>query len=768
MRDCLRFWIRLFTMLVATMACSCYAYTQYYPCPRPIDPGMSTHLHQQLKGGPPDISRVGLLLDLTNLYFNKPLKRKKDLDSAMLFAKEAIALSINLEDSADYYNAQLFVADILTAAGDLPAAEKILPLLNDTARNDLLLNLSFKYFIYNNFPDKIRWDKSERFGQMAKELSIKYNLPEKEILAREDIAMAHADRGDTGAEKDLLDVVARYKAIGYRRIHYVYNNLAWLEWFNGRSDKAEYFSLSALKSINETGDSLDAGDLYAVRGEIYYGEDDYERALQYDKMAMAKYATHSGWHSNLVIFSYANSLERLKRYPEALAFILQWIKDHPPQDDDTKSRFELLIGGVYRTMRMYDKASLYFRSAISLRERAGLSSSEENKRLGQLYLETGHPSQAKVWLKKAVVNANIELSVATQRHLHYMLFLADSATGDYRSALKENDVLKKLEDLSFRESKEKELQKVKAEFETEKKDAQLKQKDQSIQLLNQSGQLQVAALERERLIRNVIIGFVLLLISLSATLYKQFRNKKRGNEIITAQNQLITTKNGQLELLVGEKENLLKEVHHRVKNNLYMVMCLLESQAAQLDKEALKAVESSQHRIYAMSLIHQKLYQSDNISSVDMAAYLPELVHYLAQSFDSSQSVHFSLAIAPLKLEVSRAIPLALIINEAVTNSIKYAFPDGRKGEIFISLEVLAGEVRLEVADDGIGLSPKAGASGSDSLGIDLMKGLTTDIGGQISFANKSGTNIVVTFKADPSKRSLPVGSEPLTKEKYT
>jgi two-component system, sensor histidine kinase PdtaS len=117
---------------------------------------------------------------------------------------------------------------------------------------------------------------------------------------------------------------------------------------------------------------------------------------------------------------------------------------------------------------------------------------------------------------------------------------------------------------------------------------------------------------------------------------------------------------------------------------------------------------------------------------------------------------------------VSRAIPLALIINEAVTNSIKYAFPDGRKGEIYISLEVLAGEVRLEVADNGIGLSPKAGASGSDSLGIDLMKGLSTDIGGKISFANKSGTNIVVTFKVDPSKRLPPVGSAPITKEKYT
>jgi len=97
MRDCLRFWIRLFTVLMATMACSCYAYTQYYPCPRPIGPGMSSHLHQQLKDGPPDVSSVGVLLDLTNLYFNKPSKKTEDLDSAMFFCKGSNCLEYLFE-----------------------------------------------------------------------------------------------------------------------------------------------------------------------------------------------------------------------------------------------------------------------------------------------------------------------------------------------------------------------------------------------------------------------------------------------------------------------------------------------------------------------------------------------------------------------------------------------------------------------------------------------------------------------------------------------
>src|SRR6185369_16726337 len=121
---------------------------------------------------------------------------------------------------------------------------------------------------------------------------------------------------------------------------------------------------------------------------------------------------------------------------------------------------------------------------------------------------------------------------------------------------------------------------------------------------------------------------------------------------------LISRKNEQLQHLLNEKEWLIKEIHHRVKNNLQIVMSLLNSQSAFIDNEpALTAIHDSQHRVHAMSLIHQKLYNADDVSSIDMSFYIRELVSYLSDSFDASQRVRFEFNIEPLEMDVSQAVP---------------------------------------------------------------------------------------------------------------
>ncbi len=175
---------------------------------------------------------------------------------------------------------------------------------------------------------------------------------------------------------------------------------------------------------------------------------------------------------------------------------------------------------------------------------------------------------------------------------------------------------------------------------------------------------------------------MVILLASGGLLYKQYRQKQKSaaliaetNKVISQKNQAITQKNEALEQLVTEKEWLLKEVHHRVKNNLHTVICLLESQAAYLESDARQANEVSQQRIYTMSLIHQKIYQSEDIKSIDMSVYLPEFIQYLDDSFGNNLRIHFEVDIDPVQLDISQAVPVALIINEAVTNSIKYAFP---------------------------------------------------------------------------------------------
>ena len=244
-------------------------------------------------------------------------------------------------------------------------------------------------------------------------------------------------------------------------------------------------------------------------------------------------------------------------------------------------------------------------------------------------------------------------------------------------------------------------------------------------------------------------GAALLLLFLGL-LYNRYRFKQRSNKQLESQQKEITQKNATLQHLVEEKEWLLKEVHHRVKNNLHTVICLLESQAEYLENDALKAIENSQHRIYAMSLIHQKLYQSEDVKTIDMVTYLPEFIRYLDDSFGNNRRIHFELDIEPLQLGISQAIPIALIVNEAVTNSFKYAFPRKKEGHVTIRMRRMNDEIILTIADDGIGIDTSILDVPSGSLGLKLIKGLSEDINGTISFENNAGTKITIVFNVDP------------------
>ncbi|MFD1604362.1 sensor histidine kinase [Flavobacterium artemisiae] len=255
-------------------------------------------------------------------------------------------------------------------------------------------------------------------------------------------------------------------------------------------------------------------------------------------------------------------------------------------------------------------------------------------------------------------------------------------------------------------------------------------------------------LKSEAFLRNsMIISLVLLLIILGL-LYKSFVFKKKTNLVLETQQNEIHQKNNTLQNLVIEKEWLLREIHHRVKNNLHMVVGLLASQAEFLkNEEAIKAINESQNRIQSMSLIHQKLYQSENLSMLHMPSYIFELTEYLKDSFDTGQSIRFILDIDNFDLPLSHSIPIGLIFNEAITNSIKYAFPNGKTKEIKISLKSDSDKrIVLTIHDNGIGLPKDFDPYNNPSLGIQLMHGLSEDIKGLFTIENDNGTKMILVF----------------------
>ncbi|MBD0256584.1 MAG: histidine kinase, partial [Cytophagales bacterium] len=202
--------------------------------------------------------------------------------------------------------------------------------------------------------------------------------------------------------------------------------------------------------------------------------------------------------------------------------------------------------------------------------------------------------------------------------------------------------------------------------------------------------------------------------------------------------------------LLQEKERLLREIHHRVKNNLQVVMSLLSSQADSLqDKAALSAIQESQHRVQAIALIHQKLYQSEGVARIPMQDYIEEVVAYLHESYCLHQQVHFQVEVEPIELDVTQAVPLGLIINEVLTNAFKYAFPGGRPGTITLRLQRLAATCQLTIADDGVGLPAHYDPAQSRSLGMTLLHGFSGQLGGELTLTSPPGLSINLVFEEE-------------------
>ena len=151
-----------------------------------------------------------------------------------------------------------------------------------------------------------------------------------------------------------------------------------------------------------------------------------------------------------------------------------------------------------------------------------------------------------------------------------------------------------------------------------------------------------------------------------------------------------------------------------------------------------------------MSLIHQKLYNDENVSSINISSYIRELVTYLQDFFNTGQRINFEMNIIPLNMDVSQAVPVGLILNEAITNAIKHAFPGNKVGKIDITLEATGGDrYLLTIADDGIGIQNDLNEEQHSSLGMTLMKGLSEDIDGSLAIEKNNGTTLRISFAHD-------------------
>ena len=215
---------------------------------------------------------------------------------------------------------------------------------------------------------------------------------------------------------------------------------------------------------------------------------------------------------------------------------------------------------------------------------------------------------------------------------------------------------------------------------------------------------------------------------------------------ITARKQAEAT----LRATLIEKEALLKEVHHRVKNNLQVITSLLRLEAGRRDQAETKSVlEDMQGRIRSMALLHESLYRTGTFAAIDLGTYLRQIT---TQSFRalsaSAKSVVLELDLTSVQLEMDQAMPCGLLVNELISNSLKHGFPHGGTGEVRVGLQRVDGgpQLRLRVSDTGVGLPSDFASRRSQSLGLQLVSDLTRQMEGTLELGSGPGSSFTITF----------------------
>lgn len=427
------------------------------------------------------------------------------------------------------------------------------------------------------------------------------------------------------------------------------------------------------------------------------------------------------------------------------------------------------IGITYKDLKMYDSASYYLEEALERSKKIdntrGIATALNNlslvsKRAGHLeksesYLREAIALNHRAGSKSGLISCYVNISTLFKDNQEYNLALtyADSASrladevgtlgfkksavqimgqvnqelGNYKVAIEyfnQHDVLK---DSIYSIEKIRQVQELEEKYKSSQKDIQIA----NLELDKRDTALALAKVNNQR---NVFISAFLIFFIAAGFLLYRYQTKKKTS-------QLLAVKNDQITQALQERETLLKEIHHRVKNNLQIISSLLNLQAGSLEDEAaVNAVKEGQYRVKSMALIHQKLYSEEDIRGVDIQDYFENLLAALFSAFGVKHIDHL-VSTNGIKLDIDTVIPIGLIVNELITNSLKYAFEGLEEGKLNILVTETDGRLELIVQDSGTGMDEEA-LKQSNSFGWKMIRSLSRKLKAEINIVNEQGTAV--------------------------
>lgn len=482
----------------------------------------------------------------------------------------------------------------------------------------------------------------------------------------------------------------------------------------------------------------------------YYLNRQYESAIHYSYKALAieKKQNRMLFKANMQLiigqsFGKLNKIDSaIIHYDDAMMLLKNIVTDYEKQDED----YKIYLINVIAT----NKASLLYADQapekvipFALKEFHSFPNNLDPiysvkifNLLGKLYYATGDYYQATSYL--LMVEENLKPEVYAREHLDYMKIKAQIylAKGDKKSSIALFKKYERFEDSIAKVKNDTRLAIALAAYDTKQREMELK--DQKLLLSQQENTLKQQ--EQKQLMYLVIIGAFLLLTVLGYFYVKNLNTQKKK---IILQKQAIDKS-------LKQKELLLKEVHHRVKNNLQIVSSLLEGQAGKTDDIAIKAIMiEGQERIDAMALIHQQLYQSEDFKNINLNTYVANLFNHLYTSYNKEGThVDHVLNVADLQVHIDVAVPFGIVLNELISNCYKYAFKGKSEGRIKISIKPVNDTFnKLTVEDNGVGLPEDFETKKQYTLGIKLIEGISWQLRGKLSYkSSKKGSIFEIIF----------------------
>ncbi|MFZ1784691.1 MAG: histidine kinase dimerization/phosphoacceptor domain -containing protein [Ferruginibacter sp.] len=526
------------------------------------------------------------------------------------------------------------------------------------------------------------------------------NRPDGESHILSDIAIAYYFRGnyELALRNHLSALELRQKFGNKRFIAVSYNNIGLV--YRSRKEygnAALYYqkSLAIKKEINDEQGILNS--LLNV-GSAFQSEGKYDSALVIAREAITLAKKINA--ANDLIAAEVNqgaALVNLGRYGEALP-ILKEVEKKSVENNYRNLLYSVYesLGDIYAYKEEFNEADKYYRKGLELTKKGS------------------RMEQESVFYRKLAKNA--------------------FNNGNYKQSYEFLELSKNITDTLLNEENSRQINEMAAVYE-------VGEKEKRIEKLNGDNQVSIALAQRRKNERNYFILASVLFLGMAVLAYRAFTANKRKKEQLAVQNAVI-------EKALHEKEFLMKEIHHRVKNNLQVISSLLNLQSHYIkDEQALEAVKDSRNRVQSMALIHQNLYQEDNLTGIDVNDYAGKLCDNLFQSYNIHPSrIKLIKEIEPINLDVDTVIPLGLILNELVTNSLKYAFPGDKTGAIKIELKEAEHILTLKVYDNGIGLPDDFETRYKTTFGYKMINAFIQKLKGQMKIFTDEGAKVEITL----------------------